>query len=121
MPKVFYTERDIEDLARQGVTSLVLNDDIVVTDLGRERARKLGFEFVQQHDLPESAPVRPYIAKPVEKTPGAAAGSGMVQQISTPDVKQRVLEKVKEKLGASVDPRLLETIIERVLHHIEGT
>ena len=42
MPKIFYTERDIEDLYRSGVATLVVNDDVVVTDLAREKARKLG-------------------------------------------------------------------------------
>ena len=121
MPKTFYTERDIEDMARQGITSLILNDDIVVTDLARERAHKLGFEFVKQDDIPARAPVRPYIAKPVEKPVSHITPSPPTLQISQPDMEQRVLEAVKAKLGDSVDPRLLETIIKRVLHHIEGT
>ena len=38
MAKTFYTERDIEDLARQGVTSLEVNADVVLTELAREKA-----------------------------------------------------------------------------------
>ena len=40
MPKTFYTERDIEDLAKRGVISLVEDDDVVLTDLARDKARK---------------------------------------------------------------------------------
>jgi hypothetical protein len=121
MPKEFYTERDIEDLARRGVTSLTVSDNVVVTDLGRERARKLGFELVQPHDQPDSAPVRPYIVKPVaaEKEPAAAPAS--VPPAAQPDMEQRVTQAVKAKLSDSVDGKLLETIIKRVLQSIGGS
>ena len=75
MPKTFYTERDIQDLFQSGVTSLVVNDDVVVTDLGRERALKLGFELVREHDQPPSAPIRPYITdKPSPSASPPATG-----------------------------------------------
>ncbi len=70
MPKIFYTERDIEDLYHSGVTTLVVNDDVVVTDLGRESARKLGVELLKENDQPSSAPIRPYITE--KKSPSAA-------------------------------------------------
>jgi len=63
MPKIFYTERDIEDLYHSGVTTLVVNDDVVITDLGREKARKLGVELLKENDQPSSAPIRPYITE----------------------------------------------------------
>lgn len=120
MPKEFYTERDIEDLAQRGVSSLTLADDVVVTDLARERARKLGFDLVQQHDQPDSAPVRPYIAKqaaPVKKAPTQPSAPPAAQ----PGMEERVLQAVKAKLGDSVDGKLLETIIKRALQSIGGS
>ncbi len=42
MAKTFYTERDIEDMHARGVTSIEVHDDVVLTDLARERALKLG-------------------------------------------------------------------------------
>ena len=53
MAKTFYTERDIEDMANRGVTSLQVNDDIVLTDLAREMAMKRGIRLVR------SSPVHP--------------------------------------------------------------
>ena len=44
MPKTFYTERDIQELAGRGVTEVAVNDDVVITDLGRDMALKLGLE-----------------------------------------------------------------------------
>jgi len=45
MPKTFYTERDIEDLSKRGVISLVEDDDVVLTDLARDKAMRLGIEI----------------------------------------------------------------------------
>ena len=62
MPKTFYTERDIEDMVRSGVTSLIVDEDVALTDLAYEKARKLGMELLRENDQPPAAPVRPYIA-----------------------------------------------------------
>ena len=131
MPKTFYTEFDIENLYRSGTTSLVVDDDVVVTDLGREKAMKLGFELVRAHDQPSSAPVRPYITKdtspsaaqpanhisPPKITPKAAAVPAAVVK---PSMEKRVQAAVQSRLGDSVDPKLLETIIRRVLKNVGG-
>ena len=130
MPKIFYTERDIEDLFQNGVTSLVVNDDVVVTDLGRERALKLGFELVREHELPPSAPVRPYITEKVSPSAAPpATGIGPKAVVSAPakiskpapeqtDLETRVFDAVTAKVGDSVDPQLLKTIIRRVVRNI---
>ena len=47
MAKIFYTERDIQDLADRGVTTLDVNDDVVLTDLAREQAITLGIRLVR--------------------------------------------------------------------------
>lgn len=131
MPKTFYTEKDIEDLYRSGTTSLVVDDTVVVTDLGREKALKLSFELIRAHDQPSSGPVRPYITKntsPSAAPPAAHIASPTPAQKATaapaPVVKasmeKRVQQAVQSRLGDSVDPRLLETIIRRVMKNIGG-
>lgn len=45
--KVFYTERDIQDMAARGVTTLEVNDDVVLTDLAREMALKHNLRIVR--------------------------------------------------------------------------
>lgn len=47
MPKTFYTERDIQDLADRGVTTLEINNDVVLTDLAREHALTRGIRLVR--------------------------------------------------------------------------
>lgn len=44
--------------------SLALNDNIVLTDLAFEKAKRLGMSLVSPHDtISPSAPVRPYLSK----------------------------------------------------------
>ncbi len=121
MPKIFYTERDVEDLYRSGVATLVVNDDVVVTDLGRERALKLGVELLREFDQPSSAPIRPYIT---DKTSPSAAPA--LPGVSEPPptrtaLEDRVFSAVQKQIGDKVDPSLLRTIIQRVLKSVGGS
>lgn len=119
MPKTFYTERDIEDLSKRGVISLVEDDDVVLTDLARDKAMRLGIEIVHEIDQPSSAPERPYITRltsPSAEDPGqetfksgGSAGDALYEQVRS---------EVVARLGDSVDPKLLETIIRRVLQNV---
>lgn len=115
MSKTFYTERDIEILAGQGVSSLVVNDDVVITDVAREKARRLGVELVREHDTPSSAPIRPYIAAKVKPKPSKEKSASSPDD----DLRQRVLSAVRARLGDSVDAKLLDTIVKRVLRNVE--
>jgi len=129
MPKTFYTERDIEDLVRGGVTSLIVDDDVALTDLAYEKARKLGMELLRENDQPPAAPVRPYIANPVSSSASssqkkAITPSGGLAPVSaksapgTDDLQQRVYQAALARLGDSVDAKLLETIVQRVLKSV---
>jgi hypothetical protein len=121
MPKIFYTERDIEDLYHSGVTTLVVNDDVVVTDIGRESARKLGVELLKENDQPSSAPIRPYITE--KKSPSAAPSLPQAAAAPAPTIaslEERILTSVKGQVGDTVDEALLKTIIGRVLKSVGG-
>ncbi len=124
MPKIFYTERDIEDLAKRGVISLLEDDDVVLTDLARDKAIRLGIEIVHQIDQPPSAPERPYITEitspsavsPAGKVPAKARSSGT--STSGEELFENVRAEVVARLGDAVDPQLLDTIIRRVLQNV---
>jgi hypothetical protein len=130
MPKTFYTERDIEDLAKRGVLSLVEDDDVVLTDIARDKAIRLGIEILRDHDKPPSAPERPYITKivsPSASSPGQAISNQASptfaplissSAISSDDLHKQVRAAVVARLGDSVDQKLLDTIIGRVLQNI---
>ena len=132
MPKTFYTEHDIEDLVKRGVQSLIVDDDVVLTDLAYEKARRLGLELLRQNDKPPAAPERPYIAKP-QMAPARSPQKAEVKKSAPPaapqtasesrpgggdDMHERVRDAVIARLGDSVDPKLLDTIIQRVLKSI---
>jgi hypothetical protein len=127
MPKTFYTERDIEDLAKRGVLSLAVDDDVVLTDLARDKAMRLGIELLRAHDQPPSAPERPYITKMVspsaskpEQAPSSPTAGAPVSSntASSEDLHQRVRAAVVARLGDAIDPNLLDTIIRRVLQNV---
>lgn len=121
MPKIFYTERDIEDLYHNGVTTLVVNDDVVVTDLAREKARKLGLELLKENDQPSSAPIRPYITKDVSPSAAPPLAQAPAPVPTPADLESRVFQAVQAQVGDKVDPGLLRTIIQRVLKNVGGS
>jgi len=114
MPKKFYTERDIEDMAARGEMTLEITENVVLTELAFEKAARLGVKLQQAHQLPPAAPVRPYLSQPVAVCPEC---SNPVPADEA-DLKQRIRDAVQARLGAQVDPVLLETIITRVLNNV---
>ena len=122
MPKTFYTERDIEDLAKRGVISLVEDDDVVLTDLARDKAMCLGIEIVHEFDQPPSAPERPYITEMVSPSatrPGGGSSSKVDSTSKAPASSAATSsDDLYQSVGDAVDPQLLDTIIRRVLQNV---
>lgn len=120
MPKKFYTERDIEDMAARGQHTLTVSDDVILTELAFEKAERLGVKLVQPHQTPPSAPVRPYLSE--EKKPAAASKKSScctpAPSSKEEDLRNRIRTAVKAKLGNEVDSTLLETIMTRVLNNV---
>jgi hypothetical protein len=126
MAKVFYTEHDIEDMVKRGERSLVVTEDVVLTDLAYESARRLGVELLQPNDTPPAAPIRPYINKtatrPAPQAPAQASSKAAPQAAPAAApassrllaIKARVKTAVKAKLGDQIDDATLDRIIERV-------
>lgn len=126
MAKTFYTEYEIEDMFKRGVMSLEVNDNVVLTDLAYEKARRLGMALIQEKaENPPAAPVRPYIVKsqtppqvsstisaPVHSVHPAPAQSPKLDAV---DLRQRIRDAVAARMGTQVDPKLLDVIITRVL------
>lgn len=119
MAKQFITEKDIEDMAHRGEMTLSLNDSIVLTDLAYEKADKLGVKLLQSNEQPPAAPVRPYLA--AENPVMAGASKPCCQdstQRSDEELRQRIRDAVRARLGNQIDAGLLETIITRVLNNV---
>ena len=90
MPKTFYTERDIIDLADRGVTSIEVNDEVVLTDLAVELALQRGMRLIR--------------ANPAHPEDGADAG-----------LIHRVKAAVIARLGDQVDAKLLDAVVSKVV------
>ena len=126
MPKKFFTDKDIEELQRKGIKSLQLNDDIVLTDLAYEKAKRLDIQLIfDRAEMPPAAPVRPYLSdqEPPRalRKPAAAPASPAVSQPS-PDaqagpgtLEKRIRAAVAARLGSQVDSKLLDAIVRRVV------
>lgn len=109
MPKTFYTERDIQDLAAKGVDSLRVDENTVLTELAREAARKHGIKLQEGKERPSGTP------QPKPKTKEAQA-----EPPSGGELEQRVYSSVKKRLGDQVDENLLKAIVQRVLKNVGG-
>ena len=142
MSKQFYTERDIEDLFNSGRRSLQVTDDVVLTELAYERAKRLGFKLINDRaDNPPAAPVRPYLAEGNPAAHTKPTVTPAVPSISQPAhtstafgqqtpslrypkgtmsareeaIERRIRSAVIAKLGNQVDAKLLDNIIQRVV------
>ena len=130
MTKEFYTEKDIEDLFNRGIKSLQVTENVVLTELAYEKAKRLNFQLINDGaDNPPAAPVRPYLSE--QPTRQTAPSRPMIAPISpnvmsqpnpTPtnsaDVEKRIRSAVIAKLGNQVDAKLLDNIIHRVVKGI---
>lgn len=120
MPKEFYTEKDIEDLFQRGVRSLRITENVVLTELAYEKARRLEFQLLSDRaDDPPAAPVRPYLSEQQTRRPvptvSAAPVAGTQPGQAESDVEKRIRSAVIARLGNQVDTGLLDTIIQRVV------
>lgn len=144
MPKEFYTEKDIEDLFNRGIRSLQVTENVVLTELAYEKAKRLDFQLITDHaDNPPAAPVRPYISERQAPRPVATIGSAapaisqsMHASTALPDgslrshgpdalsgaraekesdIEMRIRSAVIARLGNQVDAKLLDNIIHRVV------
>lgn len=122
MPKTFYTEKDIEELFKNGTKSLQVNDNVSLTDLAYEKAKRLGMQLLfDGADLPPIAPIRPYLSNepsqtptPIRPGPKVDSVTSVVNQPRT-EVANRIRSAVIARLGNQVDAKLLDSIIQRVV------
>jgi len=108
MAKIFYTERDIDDMKTRGVTSLDITDNVVITDLALERAMRYEFKINRADN--KSIPKATYSASVnlVAAYPREASASDV-------ELKQKIKSLVLVKLNGQVDAALLDAVITRVL------
>lgn len=122
--KTFYTERDIADMHAQGVTEIEIDDDVVLTDLARDRAIALGLKMKlvsQRSGQPDSLP-RLAVAGKIQLPPAVVGPSSPLppspppSPVPTPtDLAAQVKSAVIARLGTTAHNDLLDQIIPQVL------
>jgi hypothetical protein len=136
--KIFYTVRDIEDMHAAGVVEIELHDDVVLTDVAREKAISLGMHLnpVAQGAAQRQGPAMPRAsATPQAKSrpsgggsapppPAASAASQARPQsdsgaASSPDLVMKIKAAVVARLGTDKYNDLLDRIIPQVLAKIK--
>jgi hypothetical protein len=110
MPKVFYTERDIDDMKARGITSIDVTDNVVMTDLALERAMRYEMKI---NRVEQSAPKATY--SPSVNTYTAYQREAPRETASDAELKRRIKSAVLAKLDGQVDGTLLDAVITRVL------
>ena len=110
MAKIFYTERDIDDLKARGVDSIDVTDNVVMTDLAVERAMKHGMKINRRE---HSAPQASY--SPSVNTYAAYPREAPLPSASETELKQKIKSAVLARLNGQVDERLLDAVISRIL------
>ena len=108
MAKIFYTERDIDELKARGVKSLDITDNVVITDLALERALKYDMQINRTDNA--SAP-KATLSGSVNLTAAYPREAPAVDV----DLKQKIKSMVLAKLNGQVDASLLDAVITRVL------
>ena len=111
MPKIFYTERDIDDLKARGVTSIDVTDNVVMTELALERAMRYEMKI---NRIEGSAPKATY--SPSVNTYAAYQREVPRESASDAELKQKIKSMVLAKLDGQVDGALLDAVITRVLN-----
>src|SRR5512133_958674 len=110
MPKVFYTERDIDDLKARGVTSIDVTDNVVLTDLALERAMRYEMKI---NRIESSAPKATY--SPSVNLTASTVHTTVTRSANNTELHQRIRSAVLAKLDGQVDSALLDAVIKRVL------
>lgn len=130
--KTFYTERDIDDLHAAGVAEIEIDDDVVLTDLAREYAIKLGLRLkrVKQRtgppvkgippalaEAPPKLQSEPSIAGAASTSPAAEMPAGTPPASGTPaeDPVAIIKAAVVARLGTDKHNALLDRLIPRIM------
>jgi len=134
--KQFYTVRDIEDMHAAGVVEIETHDDVVLTDVAREKATALGMHLkpVASTTDGRQGPALPRMAVAAGSTKPAAGGAGLTPTAASSappapsqstigaapsDRVMKIKAAVVARLGTDRYNDLLDKIIPQVMSQIK--
>jgi hypothetical protein len=113
MARTIYTERDIEDMAKRGVTEIEVNDSVYITDVAREMMDRLG---IRRKVSGGAAPLNLSSPSGANSRSGASSSTGSTL---TEAEREQVIDKVKSgviaRLGAGVDSAVVDKIVRKIV------
>ena len=95
MPKIFYTERDIDDMKARGITSIDLTDNVVITDLALERAMRYEMKI---NRVEHAAPKATY--SPSVNTHAAYQREAPRESAADAELKQKIMGNLSTRAAA---------------------
>jgi hypothetical protein len=116
---IYYTAKDIEELAAKGVQQLEIGPGVTLTDFARESARQLGVELVnsQKQQAPPaprpSAPSQAALGRPVANDKYNKP-SGCMHAASTPAATNSQAVLPLAQRSENVDPNTVNKLIDLV-------
>ncbi len=135
--KQFYTVRDIEDMHAAGVVEIEIHDDVVLTDVAREKAIALGIRLtpVEQANDGRQGPPMPRMAVAAQRTNTPANGGSLPKTPAAPsaslslprpyndaaptDMVMKIKAAVVARLGTEKYNDLLDKIIPQVMSQLK--
>ncbi len=106
MTKTFYTRTDIEDLAREGVTRLVVSDDVVLTLAARDAAKDLGLRLLEEPPIDEPhgesyrAPLKfPAVQTRARELPGIWESVALPPGVNLARMRRARLQRIRDELA----------------------
>lgn len=122
MARTFYTERDIEDLAKRGVAEIPVDDSVYITDSARELMDKLGIKRkVTNGAAPSTVLKSPDVANlhntgaPKPPAPAPAVSGDSLTDAERQQVIDQVKSGVIARLGPGVDSAVVDQIVRKVV------
>jgi hypothetical protein len=112
MAKVFYTERDIDEMKARGVTSLDLTDNVVVTDAALERAMK--YDMKINRGASSSAP-----KATLSGSVNLVAAYPRTESAGDAELREKIKSAVLAKIDGQVDVTMLDAVISRVVSSLK--
>jgi hypothetical protein len=118
--KTFYTERDIVDLHAAGQTRLEIDDDIVLTELAREKAVELGLRLVPARQ--RSSQAEQLLQAFGAHLPGSARHPATTTSGPATSIDLKLVERVKAgviaRLGTTEFNGLLDQVLPQVIARV---
>ena len=122
--KTFYTVRDIEDMHAAGTTEILTHDDVVLTDVAREKAIALGMRLTPAEDASPRSGTPSVRTGAVAPPPARPAAQSMTSPRpaappSPSDTAAKIKAAVVARLGTHKYDDLLDVIIPQVMAKLE--